>query len=572
MSSAFPNLNALWARVVSETLVRKGVAVAVVCPGSRSAPLAFAFAATEGIEAIPGLDERSAGFFALGIAKRSGRPVALVCTSGSAVANFFPAIVEASEIGASLILLTADRPPELRFCAAGQTIDQVKLFGGYVRFQQELAVPENSPLAYRYLRQSICHAVDRCEWPDPGPVHINVPLRDPLPPIRDPDFAPAASLEELVEGLATTAAPRSESPPDLRAFAEGSRGLILVGQNSPADGDAWARNLADFANALGWPLLADGLNPVRSRASAFETLIASYEFVLRNPGLRAALRPERVLVVGELPICKPLREWLADLDLPMLALTRRPRNVDPTHSRSRCVVFDFEGGSPPAERHARDEYLDTWLALDRKAAALLDNRMENESSRFEGKLAWTLARALPQGSALCVSNSMPPRDLEYYAGKSDRGLSVYASRGANGIDGILSTALGVAHRSAPTYLLIGDLALLHDTNGALLLRQWKGSLTILLVNNAGGGIFEMLPVAEFGEIFERYFATDQGVDFAQWAATYGIAHSRIADWQELETTLAQPTSGARILELATERKADSALRKRLFREIANALG
>lgn len=574
MPKNWANGNELWADVIAETLCRKGVDTAITCPGSRSSPLTFALARHKTIEAISILDERSAGFFALGLAKRSGKPVAVVCTSGSAVANFFPAIVEASESGVPLIVLTADRPAELRDCSAGQAIDQVKFFGGYVRKQIELAVPEASLPMLRYLRQTISHCMDIASAPDRGPVHLNVPFRDPLVPIEQAGFrAPLdeASFPAFFDHL---------EPPDSLPFLQAQlpdsicgleKGLIVVGPASPVNEEAWLENVATLAARLGWPVLADALNPIRSNAASFPSLVCGYDFVLKNEELARELQPEHVLLVGGFPTSKALRSWIGEGDLPLTVLSDRPVNLDATHSRATHVYADFEFGGVLVERGTNAANAQRWLEIDQQVSEELDARFMAQESFFEGKLAWTLSRALPEGIALCVSNSMPPRDMEFYFGRSDLGLSVYSSRGANGIDGILSTALGVAYEGERTFLLTGDLALLHDTNGALFAKDFKGSLTILLVNNAGSGIFEMMPVSRFEDVFEKYYGTDQQADFSGWSKTYGIDYHLIEDWQDLESQLAKKFEGVRVLEIRTDRKADAAMRTQLFLAISICL-
>ncbi|MDQ8203685.1 2-succinyl-5-enolpyruvyl-6-hydroxy-3-cyclohexene-1-carboxylic-acid synthase [Pelagicoccus sp. SDUM812003] len=574
MPGGFPNQTTQWASVLVETLRRKGVEYAVTCPGSRSSPLTFAFARCHGVEAIPILDERSAGFFALGLAKRSGKPVALVCTSGSAVANFFPAVVEASELGIPMIVLTTDRPPELRHCAAGQTIDQLKFFGGYVRSSIELAVPENDLELLRYLRQTVAHQVDKALHGDPGPVQINAPFRDPLTPTEVEGFQPRLEPSELASFCSQVAlqqvAPTGEwSLPD--EWSQCGEGIILVGPNAPVDEASWLSNVGALADALQWPLLADGMNPIRYRAKDFPSLVSGYEFLLRSDRLRDELKPKRVLVLGSYPTCKLLRSWLAKLDLPTLILAERSRNLDATHSRSQTVALDLAKTAVSAPTRESGAFLEAWLAADARTMGLLSDRMQAESAFFEGKLAWMLGSILPENSTLCVSNSMPPRDLEFYLPKNDRRVRVFSSRGANGIDGILSTALGVAHRQGPAYLLIGDLALLHDSNGALIRNVFRGSLTLLLLNNAGGGIFEALPAARFDDVFEKHFATDQAIDFANWARTYGFEHRRVDSWSELAKLVPQTKPGIRILEITTNRKRDVETRRLWFSEISEAL-
>jgi len=575
MKTTWANGNELWADVIVETLHRKGVEYAITCPGSRSSSLTFAFAGHDSIEAIPVLDERSAGFFALGLAKRTGRPVALVCTSGSAVANFFPAVVEASESGVPLVLLTADRPPELRDCQAGQTIDQVKFFGGYVRKTIELAVPESSLEMLRYLRQTVAKVADFSSAPDRGPVHINVPFRDPLIPVEVPgfespfegsDFAQFFDHLRVSDSMPIGQARLSESLKSVE------KGLILIGPASPVNEDRWCKNIEALAKALGWPVLSDALNPIRSRANRFEALVGGYDFVLRNASLSEELRPEHVIVVGSFPTSKVLRAWIGHEDIQMTVLSDRPVNVEATHSKASRVFVDFEfGGVEAPGSRASLAYAKRWLELEGQVRSELKNRFSDEDEMWEAKIAWALSQCLPGRSSLCISNSMPPRDMEFYFTPRDEPISVYSSRGANGIDGILSTAMGVAHEGENTFLLTGDLALLHDTNGALIGKNLKGCLTILLVNNSGGGIFEMLPVSRFENVFEKHYGTDQNINFADWAKTFGFRHELIGSWEVLESLLAEKPQGVRILEIRTDRKRDAAFRKELFQQIAKVL-
>lgn len=573
MLKDWANGNELWADVLVETLRRKGVDYAVTCPGSRNSPLIFALARNPLIEAIPILDERSAAFFALGLAKRTGKPVAITCTSGSAVANFFPAVVEASESGFPLLLLTADRPPELQDCAAGQTIDQVKFFGGYVRKQHQLALPENRLL--RYLRETVSACVDATLLPAAGPVHLNIPFRDPLIPISDENFQSPFTEESyrtFFDGLAETEIPKQIKVRLSKETVKASRGLVVVGPCSPINEETWCENLADFSNELGWPVLSDALNPVRSNASLFQSLVCGYEFVIRNEELKQELEPEEVIVVGEFPTCKVLRDWLTGLDANVTLLSNRFRNLDPTHSKATRLPIDFELDSPYVENLGFGAaYCERWLDLDQQISEALQRRFENLDGIVEPKAAWELSHVLPEWSSLCISNSMPPRDMEFYFPPRNSPLSLYSSRGANGIDGILSTAMGVAHEGEPTYLLTGDLALLHDSNGALIAKQLKGSLTIILINNSGGGIFQLLPVSRFEDVFEKHWGTDQEIDFENWARTYGIAYERIESWDQFREVIPNPPLGIRLLEVRTDRKVDVAYRKTWFREIVQSL-
>jgi 2-succinyl-5-enolpyruvyl-6-hydroxy-3-cyclohexene-1-carboxylate synthase len=564
----FRNVNSLWGGVVAETLVRSGVRTVVVSPGSRSTPLAFAFARHPKIEAIPVLDERSAAFFALGIAKRAGRPVALLCTSGTAGANYFPAVIEAHEAGVPLVVMTADRPPEMRSCASGQTIDQHRLYGNYVSFHHELALPGADIALLRYLRQTVAHAVERTLAPFAGPVHLNAPFRDPLVPSDDGGatdaFGASVDWEAFFAHLAPPAPVAAVS--EIPAFSHAVHGIIVAGPVPASDPAAYSAAVGEIARKLGWPVLADGLSPVRNHAAAVPHLVTCYDAVLRAPSSAESLRPEIVLCLGEWPTSKILRGWIEASGAPVFLVTDRPDNRDALHAPTRRVVVplsEFALGLATAD--APNGYERLWAAHEARVRASLDARLAAEEALVEPKAAWLLGSRLPAGTPLSVASSMPVRDMEFVWPPSDRATRVFFNRGANGIDGTLSTALGVAHGGPPAVLLTGDLALLHDSNGFLIGPRLKGSLTIVLINNHGGGIFEHLPVAQFDPIFEEFFATPQQVDFSKLCAAHGVLHTHVEDWSHFESLVSTlPAQGVRVLELGTNRKRDAAWRKETF--------
>jgi 2-succinyl-5-enolpyruvyl-6-hydroxy-3-cyclohexene-1-carboxylate synthase len=561
----FRNVNSLWASVLVETLVRLGVRQAVISPGSRSTPLTVQFAGHPEFEAIPVLDERSAAFFALGLARRSHRPVVLLCTSGTAGAHYFPAIIEARESGVPLLVITADRPPEMRECRSGQTIDQQKLFGGYVNHYHELAVPEADVGLLRYLRQTVAHAVERTQQPVGGPVHLNAPFRDPLPPVAD---GVAGKLHGRIgPSFFGHLRPRRavRLVPERRRL--GGRGVIVAGQARVADPRAYAGSVGQLARKLGWPVLADALSPLRNFASLVPGLVTRYDVIARSAALTQELAPEQVVVLHDWPTSKPLRQWLAGAERPTTFVTERADNPDALHGATTMVragVAEF--AAAVVARRAPPAWNRRWALAERKIAARLTRGLA-AAPAFEGGVAALLPTALPKGTTVMVANSMPVRDVEYFWPANDRGHAVHCNRGANGIDGTLSTAVGLAHRGAPTVLLTGDLALLHDPNGFLLARELRGSLTVVVINNEGGGIFGHLPVAQFEPPFERFFATPQTVNFGKLAASYGVSHKLVRSRAELARWLARPPArGLRVLEVRSDRRADAETRKRLFAE------
>jgi len=571
----FRNINTLWCGVLVETLARCGVVQAVISPGSRSTALTMALVRHAKIETLPVLDERSAAFFALGLSRQHHRPTLLVCTSGTAGANYFPAVIEAQESGVPLIVITADRPPEMRECSSGQTIDQQKLFGSHVNWYHELAVPEAKLERLGYLRQTVAHAVERSRLPEPGPVHLNAPFRDPLAPTEDGlaiKLKDAINPGEFFAMLGRTEA--AKEPVLLPKILPGQRGLIIVGPSQPENPAQFAGLVELLGHKTGWPVLADSLSPLRGYAAPGQPFVFHYDILARNPEMLRQLKPDVVLSLGGWPISKPLRSWLAAIDVPTWIVSERTANLDGLHLRARPLVGSVEKFAEVWPDLPHDgTYSSDWTGQDALVRAGLEEKLASTDWLFEGKAAWLLSKQLPVETPVFVANSMPVRDLEYFWLPNDRGCPVFFNRGANGIDGTLSTALGVAHGNKPAVLLTGDLALLHDTNGFLLRPKLQGSLTIVLINNHGGGIFGHLPVAEFDPPFEEYFATPQAVDFEKLAAAYGAEHVVVRDWTQFSALIsALPASGIRVLEIRTDRKRDAAFRKKLLAEAAEKTG
>ncbi|MEQ8752955.1 MAG: 2-succinyl-5-enolpyruvyl-6-hydroxy-3-cyclohexene-1-carboxylic-acid synthase [Coleofasciculus sp. G1-WW12-02] len=609
----FRNTNTVWASILVETLTRLGLTTAVLCPGSRSTPLTVAFAQHSQVEAIPILDERSAAFFALGLARKSGLPVALVCTSGTAGANFYPAIIEARESRVPLLILTADRPPELRDCHSGQTIDQVKLYGNYPNWQTELAVPSVEISMLRYLRQTVIHAWERSRFPVPGIVHLNCPFRDPLAPIRDPAVTPLKSQFQADDFFAAiTPAPLHPCPPapvhpiPYSDWQECDRGLIIAGLAQPQNPKAYCHAISQLSQALNFPLLAEGLSPLRNYAHLNPYLISTYDLILRNRQLAQQLTPTIVIQIGELPTSKELRTWLDHCQPQRWIIDPSHHNLDALHGKTTHlripieeigqwittnkkkhqavgvgltdnVVGKTDNGTKPAPIEEQGKtgsqqnpyYLKKWCDAQTQVRAAVDHKMAEMPQLFEGKASWLLSQYLPAGTPLFIANSMPVRDVEFFWSPGNTEIQPWFNRGANGIDGTLSTALGIAHRNQSAVMLTGDLALLHDTNGFLLNKKFIGHLTIILINNNGGGIFEMLPISQFYPSLEEFFATPQSINFAQLCLTYGVEHQLIQSWQQLQQLLNPlPNQGIRVLELPTNRKADAIWRQKYLGQFA----
>jgi 2-succinyl-5-enolpyruvyl-6-hydroxy-3-cyclohexene-1-carboxylate synthase len=577
-----PNLNALWAGLLVEELVRQGVGLFVVAPGSRSAPLALAVARHPRARWLVHVDERGGAFCALGHARATGRPAALVTTSGTAVANALPAVVEAAQDGVPLLLLTADRPPELRETGANQTIRQPAIFGDYARWAFDLPAP-SADVDPAFVLTTAAQAVHRSLSP-PGPVHLNLMFREPLAPVPDGTDA-AALLGGLGPWLAGDApytryaappgAPDAAAVADLALRCEGTtRGLVVVGKT---DDPALAPAAARLATALGWPLLPDVGSGLRLGAGA-PTLVASYDLALSSDRLRVE-GPDAVVHLGGAVTSKKLAQYLAAARPATWAVVRRgPARVDAAHAVSHRVEADpaafalaLAGEVIPAARPSG--WLSQWRAASAAVARTLDAAFADDVLT-EPRTARIVAAAVPAGGGLVAAASMPVRDLDAFAEPSRPYVRVAANRGASGIDGTVATAAGFARGlGRPTALLVGDLALLHDLNGLALLREGP-PVVVVVVNNDGGGIFSFLPYAGRAELpFEAVFGTPHGLGFEDAARMFGLPYVRPGTAAGLDAAVRAAFEAGRsaLVEVRTERGANRALHADLAARVAAAV-
>ena len=573
-----------------EELARSGVAHACICPGSRSTPLALLLRRHPTIKVWTHLDERSAAYFALGMAKALREPVVVVSTSGTAAVNFAPAVVEAYFARVPLLLLTADRPPELRDVGAPQTIDQVRLYGSHAKWFLEMMLPEASSQAIRFARTAACRAVATARSDAAGPVHVNFPFREPLIPDGGPaperdakvsqrdDESPYVSVEEAprrpdAAGLAPLAA-------ELRAA---KRGLIVCGpQDDPRFPEAVARLAAD----LGYPLLADPLSQVRCGPHHGPIVIDSYDAFLRDEETARALAPDVVLRFGATPVSKPLLLYLqrhgrcrqilvgggdgwGDPGLTASeALRADPRSLCEALVGALQPAGQVQGADTPSHWAAR------WQEVAEMARAALTSRLGEEPGMSEPGVFAELAGILPDGALLFAGNSMPVRDLDAFFPGAKRPVRFLANRGASGIDGVVSTALGAsAAVSGPMVLVTGDISLYHDMNGLLAAGRHGLQATIVLLHNDGGGIFSFLPQADDPEHFEELFGAPHGLDFGHAATMYGLSYQRVDSWKGFRSAVRQSmgSPGVGLVEVRTERSANARLHRELWDGVSRAV-
>jgi 2-succinyl-5-enolpyruvyl-6-hydroxy-3-cyclohexene-1-carboxylate synthase len=535
-------------RAFVDELARCGLAGACTSPGSRSTPLVLTLARQPGLPTWSHVDERVAGFFAVGVGKQTGRPAAVACTSGTAAAHYLPAVIEAREARVPLIVLTADRPPELREVGAGQTIDQIKLYGDAAKWFFEVGTHRATPERLLWIRQLAFRAYATAVGGRPGPVHLNFPLREPL--VLDEPL-PAVADEPLVRS-------RRRAAPAAVDLEVGERAVIVAGRHERNDGLPEA--LAAAAAALGTPLLADPLSGARRGPAA----VAHYDALLRDAGFAAAHRPEVVVRVGDLPTSKPLRQWLAGLEgVRQVAFDPEGAWQDPAGVVTEVLDADpaawagAQGGPPCA-----CAWLDAWRAADAAAADGIAEALGDDLS--EPGVARALA-ALPPEVTVFTASSMPVRDVETFWPVSDAPPRVLAHRGANGIDGTLAAAFGAAAAGARVVVHLGDVALAHDL-GALLCASRLGiGLTIVLVDNDGGGIFDFLPVATQHDAYEQHVATPTGLDAERVAALFGLAYEQVTDLAAIRE------APGTLLHARTDRAENVALHRRVWEAVGARL-
>ena len=597
-------------RGIVDELVAAGVTEVVVCPGSRSTPLALATRAHPGLRVRVLLDERSAGFFALGLARASRRPVAVVVTSGTAVANLLPAVVEASLARVPLVLLTADRPPELRDRGAPQTIDQVRIFGGHVRWFAELPLLDGAPDTRRHVRSVIGRAVAIARGGPAGPVHLNVPFREPLVPTAalgplgpldgvDAVGGRARPFTSVVAGRPTlVAADLADLASRLVAV---ERGLIIAG---PQDDPELPAALARLAAATGFPIAADPLSGVRCGPHDRSLVLSHADHLVRPGPWRDAYLPELVVRFGAIPTSKPMMTLIGETTPIQIVVDgdagwREPAIVPTTflHADETATALALAdavatvrtsapsavtaAGSAPADRAG--SWASAWTDADERADRALVDWLAGVTARdepFEGMPFALLGGLLPDGALLWAGNSMPVRDLDDWLPAGDRAIRPLSNRGANGIDGVISTALGAAAADVgPVALVVGDVSFLHDLNALVAARLHALSATIVLIDNDGGGIFSFLPQAaadapEVGlpEHYEELFGTPHGIDVGPIVTALGGEYRAVGP-ADLPAALADSIGrpGVRVLGFRTDRARNVALHREAAAAVADAL-
>jgi 2-succinyl-5-enolpyruvyl-6-hydroxy-3-cyclohexene-1-carboxylate synthase len=556
------NGNTALASAFVEELARGGVRLAVVSPGSRSTPLAVALWRQAEIEVSVIVDERSAAFFALGAAQATGAPVAMLCTSGTAAANYHPAICEANESALPLIALSADRPPELRGIGAGQTIDQIKLYGSSARWFCEVGAHLADDDGLLHYRSVACRALAAARGePRPGPVHLNLPWREPLSPVpiegavtaTDPLALEGRDTRPLTAVTPIDLEPSAFLLDEVAGHIAGARsGVIVAGRQLDPE---LREPLAELARASGFPILAEPTSQLRCGPHDRSHVVSTYDHLLRDESFRESAKPDLVLRFGEMPTSKPLRTWLAESGADQIVVDPRCGWNEPTGRAAALLRADpTELASGWAARLCDEQRPapTIWLEADAAAREDLLSELEDLDETTEPGLHLALGQAHSDGDLVYTASSMPIRDQEAYLPPSATDALFLCNRGANGIDGLVSSGIGAAHASGrPTTIVTGDLGLLHDIGGLAALRDVSVPVRIVVVNNDGGGIFGFLPQAKAlaAEEFEALLTTPRNVDVAKAAALFDLPHRRLESLGELAGAL---DAGTGLIEIEVE--------------------
>lgn len=553
------SLTAYLAAFVVE-LVQTGIKDVVVSPGSRSTPMAMVMAEHPEINIHIHVDERSAAFFALGIAKATNKPVAILCTSGTAAANYFPAIVEARYSRVPLLVLTADRPHELREVGAPQAIDQIHLYGQHVKWFADMALPESSSDIIRYARTVCARAAAIASQAPAGPVHLNFPFREPLIPKLDED---TFRLEERPLGYVKVRngemTIREDEFREIAQKLNDRNGVIICG--NIADGQ-FAQAVTELADALKFPILADPLSQLRSGQHNLENIVETYDTFLRNEDAKSYLKPDVILRFGAMPISKALTVFLKENhETEQFVIDGAGGWRDPASISSEMIFCNetifCEQMLAFTETSKSGGFLEKWLEINNLTKANMA-LIKDSQTLSEGRLFYQLAEMLPENATLFVGNSMPIRDLDSFFLNNHKSIKIMANRGANGIDGTVSTALGAAIYSQPLFLVLGDLTFFHDLNGLVAAKLYGIDIRIIVVNNNGGGIFSFLPQSQHPKNFELLFGTPLDLEFEHAVRMFNGNYTKVEGWDHLGDLMNQSTQvkGLNVYEVVTNRNSN----------------
>ncbi len=584
------NRNILWTETFVRELSSAGVKYACISPGSRNTPLTLAFAGNKKIKSFVHIDERSCAFFGLGLAKSSGSPVVLVSTSGTATAEFYPAIIETYQQRIPLMICTADRPPELLDCGANQTINQNNLYKNHIRWFVDVGLPEPITRRIKHIKVVARRAVYESLIRSKGPVHLNFPFRKPFEPDAFTDdidqeiFNLANELsfdkEELFKDDEKNISNEKWFLEIFNYLKDFEKGLIIAG---PENYDpAFHKKCQELSIKLGYPILADGASQLRFGNHDKINVLSNFEGFLRSEFFINNNKPDIILQFGRTITSKALDIYLEKCSAARFMINEFGDWFDPSNKATAavaCKPFLFCEKmldiihSEKIERKING-WLQSFIEAEKISNSIKDELINESRSLNEARIISEIVNNLPDNSHLMISNSMPIRDFDYFAGNTNKDIAIYNNRGASGIDGIISTALGIAADcSRPTFLITGDLAFYYDLNGLLAAKKYSLPLIIILINNNGGGIFEVLPISKYKEVFNEFFLAPHSLDFSYFVKAYQGNYTLISDWESLHETFysALNNKSFSVLEVRTDAVESLELRKKYWQEIEKQL-
>jgi len=585
------NRNILWTESFANELVSAGVKYVCISPGSRNTPLTLAFANNKNIKSYVLVDERSCAFFALGLAKSSNSPVALVCTSGTATAEFYPAIIEAYQHRVPLIVCTADRPPELLDVGANQTINQNNLYKNHIRWFIDLGLPEPTVRRLIHIKSTARRAVYESFVRSKGPVHLNFPFRKPF----EPEFHTDEIEKDIIDFAKKNGDKKknifdneeTKNVQDEKWFKEigaqlltNRKGLIIAGpENYNLD---FSRNVAKLANHLSYPILADGCSNIRFGNHNKELIISNFDAFLRSESFVKKIKPDFILHFGRTITSKALDIFLENCNAPRYMINDYGDWFDPSNKSLAafdCKPFLFcerinEFLEDSNFQREKTDWVDTFLNADKVTEKVKTKIIDKSVPLNEPGITSEILNLLPDDVQVMISNSMPVRDFDYFASKSDKKLTIFDNRGASGIDGITSTALGIKSGSnKPTVLITGDLAFYYDVNGMLAASKYSIPLTIVLINNNGGGIFGVLPISKYGKVFNDYFIAPHNLDFSHFVKAYKGNYKKVKTRDEFRSAFKNSfrKKNLTVIEIPTNSVKSLAQRKKFWNEVSKKL-
>ena len=576
------NKNILWSTIFFEQLAELGVKHVCISPGSRSTPLTLAAAYNKKLTCLRIIDERSSAFFASGIARSTGAPVVLICTSGTATAEYYPAIIEAYQQRIPLIVCTADRPPELVNRGANQTINQNNLYTNHIRFFADAGLPETSIKKLESIKKLAVQSFEISSLNNKGPVHINFPFEKPFEPESYTDDIPSNlglkyTTSNELKGI--TKSSSKEVNQLIRQIAKAKRGLIIVGPDQYDD--KFPRFINAVSNKTGFPIFADGASQLRFGKSAKKNVIANYDALVRSKYFLKDFKPDLILHFGRTITSKGLEVYLDNTSTPKYLINEFGDWFDPTGSAKNALAikpFLFCQRLLDAEiisslSPEKKEWLKFLTTSNLQVEKIKNQTLKIPAFPNEPSIINLLLNNLPQKANVMLSNSLPVRDFDFFASGSNKDITVFHNRGASGIDGILSTALGIAFSSKnPTVLLTGDLAFYYDLTSLLTAKQYHIPLIIILVNNDGGGIFQFLPISKYENVFEQFFTMPHALSFKGFVKEFGGNYSLVRKQSDVEKQMDKSLNAKNfsVLEMKTDAKNSLALRKKYWQAVSDS--